>query len=107
MEKNKSALTVELDNGVEIRVVPVEESQGFKQVSGTMHKASKVFDGIKEISKKLRQTLEDAAPDEAEVEFHVGFSAKSSDLVAIIVDAEMQGSIKVILKWKKKTETEA
>lgn len=101
----KEALSVMLDNNVEIKVIPIEENGDFQQVSTGFHNASKVFNGIKEISKKLKQALEDAAPDEAEVEFSVGFSAKSSDLVAILVDAEMEGSIKVTLTWKKKNET--
>jgi hypothetical protein len=97
----KDPISIKLDENTEIRVIPIEANDSYSQVSQGFAGASKVFDGITKLSQKLKLVLEDANPDEASVEFSIGFSAKSSELIAILVDAGMEGSIKVTLTWKK------
>lgn len=98
---NTEFLSIRLDDETEILVQPVSQSDGFGEVSSIAMNFDKVFSGIKKLSQQVKTILEEASPEETKIEFSAGFKVKNSELLAVIVNADMDASLKVTLTWKK------
>lgn len=62
------------------------------------HGVAKTLEGVVEA---IRDAVVKAAPDKVSVELGVELAVKSGALVALIVDGESAGSLKVTLAWER------
>ena len=107
MDRKHTLIPIQLEEGYQILIMPVDNNEEgsteteFTKASLVKDTFDNVIGSIKSISKKIKIVIEESSPDEATVEFAIGFSAKASKITAVLVDGDGNASIKVQLKWKK------
>lgn len=96
-----SLLSIMIDENTEIFIQPIGNNLQYGKASSVIKNLDKVLNGIKTFSRQIKEVIKDAEPDEFKVEFSVGFSLKSSELIAVIANADVNSALKVTITWKK------
>lgn len=88
---------LELDNGHSI--LAEVRNKNRQQVSNPTYSFEKVSLQLKEISKKIITSFEEAKPNKVSVELGFELSIESGQLTAILVKGSSKANLKIILEW--------
>jgi hypothetical protein len=91
---------VELSDGTIILMeVNNIEEDGAVSVQGLIIAAQKTFAVVSSLAKDIKETLVEAKPDKATVEFSIELEKKDGDIMSKICNINGKGGIKFTLEW--------
>jgi hypothetical protein len=96
-------IPIELDGTIRIYAeARIDDMQTRALVSsGVQGRFADVVAAIKGVAKNVKEAVQDASPDEVEVEFGVDIKVEPSGIAALIVSGDLGATMKVTLKWSK------
>lgn len=76
-----------------------EKHDGPVTAQSIMATSKKVFHAVKGLAQDIKDSLEEAKPDKATVEFSLELEKKGGDILSKICDVSGKGGIKITLEW--------
>lgn len=102
-----SAVAVMLPNGEEL-YIPAREAEGSGDVVGAltalkMDRLVKIIDGFQQA---LQPIMRSALPEKTKLEIGLEVSVEAGKLMALLVDGNMKGNVKLSFEWAKPSPSE-
>ena len=109
MEPSETTIPVLLPNGARLHVIATllpslrhAERSGESEISGVLGKIaslSEIRDAIEGVTQLVTESLANAKPKSASVEFGIEVGLESGQITALLVKGDTKANLKITLNW--------